>query len=256
MLKNISPLTAKGSYLTVGNYGASDELRIGGPITIGNEPDAAETSSVDMLDDPSFQDAGAASPGSFPMSMVVDPNSEDYEMLYDAFIAGSPMNFNWYVSKERNVYDATATGLTLAKCAIAAVSGELQATFTAGVPPWGTATAKGQMGRGNVIQFGSGNSAEMYRISKPVGASPDYTQSMKLVVTAARNIDNNNALAGNSQTAGDYRIFVPRRVFANWSGRVIMAQSIQTDIGNTVVQGNVTIAPEAILPKPNYIPWA
>ena len=245
MLLNVAPKTAKGSYVTIGTRGATDETKIGGPITMSYDPETADTQTVDLLDDPPFQDSGTAGPGTLAMTLAVDPLSKEYGQLYDSFNLGEAHVFNLYVGQPKTPYNNST-----ARVAIAAGV----ATFTLGVPPWGSATEKGNIARGQCIQIGSGASADLYRIDGVSGTDMTFTQATKLAVTPLRKQD--GTLSDATQAATAYRIVDTQLVYANFSARVTLTQGVTVDSGSTVVQGNVSLAPERILPPPLAVPLA
>ena len=240
MLHNVAPKTAKGSYITLGNRGATNETRLGGPITIAYDTEAADTQSVDLLDDDPFQDAGTGGPGTMSITLAVDPASKEYEQLYQLFTGNEAQVFNLYLGKQKTIYNEAT-----ARVAIAAGV----ATFSVSTPPWGSATEKGAMARGQYIQVGAD---ELYRIDGLSGADQSYTLATKLAVTPRVKAD--GTTAADQGTAIAYKIVDARLVYQNWLGRVSLTQGINIDAGSTVVQGNVTIAPERILAPPVTIP--
>ena len=242
MLLNVAPRTARGSKLSIGTRGSANELTLGGPTVINYDPEAADTQTVDLLDDPPFQDAGTGGPGNMALTLALDEVSKEYQMLRDSYTADdadSTEVFNWYKGTKKSIRNNDAD-----RCQVAAGV----ATFTVNALPWGTATTKGTIAKGHFVQY-TGDSA-LYRIDGLAGDFDyDDNSKWKLAVTPM-----NGATADHADEA--FRIVLPQIVHENWIGRVIMAGGSGADASNTVIQGNVTIAPENVLPAPVPIPYA
>ena len=241
MLLNVAPRTARGSRLSEGTRGSSDELVLGGPTVINYDPEAADTQTVDLLDDPPFQDAGTGGPGNMALTLALDEVSKEYQRLRDSYTADdseSTLVFNWYKGTPKSIRNNTAD-----RCQV--TSGV--ATFTVNALPWGTSKTKGTLARGHFVQYTDDDA--LYRID---GLASDFdygdNTKWKLNVTPM-----NGAAADHAD--GAFRIVLPRIVHENWIGRVIMAGGSSADASNTVIQGNVTIAPENVLPPPVPIPY-
>ena len=134
MLLNVAPRTARGSRLSLGTRGTVNEFVLGGPTVINYDPEAADTQTVDLLDDPPFQDAGTGGPGNMALTLALDELSKEYEMIRDSYTADesdSTEIFNWYKGTPKRIHTGVGT------CAIATAGGVTTATFAGGVPPMG-----------------------------------------------------------------------------------------------------------------------
>ena len=245
MLLNVAPRTARGSRLTMGTRGSTDESELGGPTVISYDPEAADTETVDLLNDPPYQDAGTGGPGTMALTLALDELSKEYETLRDSYSGQSAETtevFNWYKGSQKSIFHDTT-----ARVEIETSSGVSTATLTVKYPSWGTAKTKGNLAKGHVIQMASDSA--MYRIDGfAPGFNYDAPATFKLLVTPLSG-------AATTQAAAAYRIVLPRIVHENWVGRVIMAGGSSADASSTVIQGNVTIAPENQLPQPVPIPY-
>ena len=240
MLLPVVSRSAKGSYLSMGTRGSTSEQLIGGVTVISGSPETAETQTVDQLFGPPVQESGTAGPGSVSLSLILDEGSKEYQALYDLFISGGSASFNLYEGNQSVIFDNSA-----ARVAIATAANVSTATLTLGEIPFGNATEFGTIANGHVIQMTADDS--LYRINKV--NDTNYNQATTLDVTPLGN-------ASGTQAAAAYRIVQTRLVKENWQGNVTLATDFSVDATNPVVQGNVTISPNQILPKVVHIAYS
>ena len=201
------------------------------------------TEEVDVTVGPSYQDTGKPGPGSMPLQVNFSPGTEASRALAARHASGASQIFNLYMGQQTEIYDATSTGVAIAKIVIETSAEKTLGTLTGGVPPWGTATDYGSLAVGHVVEVATA----LWRVD---GVEDDnYSQATKLRLSP---VDG----AADVGTAADYRIFNPVEVIENWLGHVVDMSGFSFDASSPVVDGTVSIAPTGILSVTMYKPLA